>query len=124
MTAPVFKKPLRPVTGQIENDILASRKMLLSLPGFLHFFQNVSHASAIFSTSRKLVMANRHLTDLLGLNADDELVGAALGEFSPGPTTPSSKASTQFLEIQGKGFLVLTLGGFNQQPVTSHFVGP
>lgn len=124
MTAPALPRIFLPSPGPIEHDICASRETLLSSPGFLNFFESIGHPTALLSTSFKLVMANGPLIKMLGLESENELVGSALSPMNPGPEMDRLPISTQFLEIQGKGFFVLTIGSDTNSSVTPHFGGP
>ena len=124
MTASALPRIFLPSPGPLEHDICASREILFSSPGFLNFFESVGHPTALLSTSYKLVMANGHLVRMLGLDSEEELVGAALGQMNPGPDADCLPVSSQYLEIQCKGFFVLTIGLDTNSSVTPLFGGP
>ena len=101
----LFLSPPEPV----DQYLLSSREMLLSTDGFLGFFQAIPHPAALLSTSYQLVLANPRMISWLGWDSDGGLVGATLGDLGPRPGGPSHRARTQFVEIQGRGFFVLTM---------------
>ncbi len=118
--APLFLPPV----DSPHHDLVASREMLLASPGFRHFFESIPQPTALLSTGFQLILGNRSLLDLLNIASDKEMLGAIPGDLTPRPGQPDRVASTQYLEIHGKGFFLLSLVRDSGDLVNLPFVGP
>ena len=89
----------------LDHDLSSSRKMLLSNPGFLCFWGAIPHPAALLSSSHRLVMTNQQMNRWLGIDSDEDLVGAELANLDSRPDGPDPVHGDPWQRFFCKGFL-------------------